>query len=290
MTFADLMSLLMCFFVLLLSFSEMDVLKFKQIAGSMEAAFGVQREIKVRDIPKGTSVVKKEFSPGKPEPTALNSVRQHTTDDLRRLLRVDEKGEKDDPGDDPKRRGKHGSLSREELLAELAAQAKKDAETLRFAFRDQIEKGLVDVETDHQRIIIRIQEKGSFPSGSASLKPQFEPVIDQIGQVLAKTPGQIVVAGHTDNVPISTRRFRSNWELSAARAVTVVQHLRKIAGLAEERFLVEGHADANPLAPNDSPANRARNRRVEIVIVKSKGAQRAPAVAASAPASGTAGS
>ena len=71
-TFADLMSLLMCFFVLLLSFSEMDVLKYKQLAGSMRDAFGVQREINVKDIPKGTSIIAKEFSPGRPEPTPIN--------------------------------------------------------------------------------------------------------------------------------------------------------------------------------------------------------------------------
>ncbi|MGK0169069.1 MAG: chemotaxis protein MotB, partial [Gammaproteobacteria bacterium] len=105
MTFADLMSLLMCFFVLLLSFSSLDLLKYKQIAGEMAAAFGVQREIKVKDIPKGTSVVKKHFSPGKPEPTSLNIVRQHTTDDLRKMLKtVDAKDGKD--GQD----GKDGTI------------------------------------------------------------------------------------------------------------------------------------------------------------------------------------
>jgi len=85
-TFADLMSLLMSFFVLLLSFSEMDVLKFKQLAGSMSAAFGVQREIKVKDIPKGTSIIAKEFSPGRPSPTAVKVMRQHTTDDKKSNL------------------------------------------------------------------------------------------------------------------------------------------------------------------------------------------------------------
>ena len=75
-TFADLMSLLMCFFVLLLSFSEMDVLKFKQIAGSMKFAFGVQNKIEVKDIPKGTSVIAMEFRPGRPEPTPIDTIQQ----------------------------------------------------------------------------------------------------------------------------------------------------------------------------------------------------------------------
>ena len=286
MTFADLMSLLMCFFVLLLSFSEMDLLKFKQIAGSMKSAFGVQREIRVRDIPKGTSVVKKEFSPGRPEPTALNTVRQHTTDDLRRMLKVDdddataERGkvkdkdkdkDKDEDEDEDKDNDKDSARkSRQELLIELAAQAKEDAEHLKHAFQDQLNEGLIEIETVEERIIIRIQEKGSFPSGSADLKPLFQPVISEIGKVLANTRGHIIVAGHTDDIPIATRRFRSNWELSAARAVTVVHHLKKVTGLSEDRFLVEGHADADPLVPNDSPESRAKNRRVEVVVVKGR--------------------
>ena len=77
-TFADLMSLLMCFFVLLLSFSEMDVLKFKQIAGSMKYAFGVQSLLEVKDIPKGTSVIAQEFPPGKPDPTPIEVIMQQT--------------------------------------------------------------------------------------------------------------------------------------------------------------------------------------------------------------------
>ena len=87
-TFADLMTLLMCFFVLLLSFAEMDVLKFKQLAGSMREAFGVQNRIKVKDIPKGTSIIAQEFSPARPEPTPLNEVRQFTTQTAKMNLDV----------------------------------------------------------------------------------------------------------------------------------------------------------------------------------------------------------
>ncbi|MEN7343850.1 MAG: flagellar motor protein MotB, partial [Pseudomonadota bacterium] len=76
MTFADLMTLLMCFFVLLLAFSEMDAAKFKELSGSVKQAFGVQSEIEARTIPKGTSVIAREFSPGKPTPTMLDEVRQ----------------------------------------------------------------------------------------------------------------------------------------------------------------------------------------------------------------------
>ena len=78
----------------------------------------------------------------------------------------------------------------------------------------------------------------------------------------------MIVAGHTDNIPISTKRFRSNWELSSARAVTVVHALLRDPGVDATRVLVEGHADSQPLAPNDTPENRARNRRVELILIR----------------------
>ncbi len=116
----------------------------------------------------------------------------------------------------------------------------------------EIAQGLLEVETEHSKIIIRIQEKGSFSSGQATLNPAFFEVISKITDVIAKTPGKIIVAGHTDNIPISTQRFRSNWELSSARAVTVVHAMLTNPLMKPERILVEGHADSNPIVPNDS--------------------------------------
>ncbi|HHH39816.1 MAG TPA: type VI secretion system protein TssL, partial [Sedimenticola sp.] len=116
------------------------------------------------------------------------------------------------------------------------------------------------------KIIIRIREKGSFASGSATLDRGFLSVMKRISEAVAKAPGRGGGAGYTDNIPISTRRFRSNWELSSARAVTVVHALLRNKAIDPERVLVEGHADTNPLVPNDTPENRAKNRRVELVI------------------------
>ncbi len=258
MTFADLMSLLMCFFVLLLAFSEMDVLKFKQLAGSMKVAFGVQRDIKTKEIPKGTSIIAREFSPGKPDPTAIAEVRQHTSEDKERFLQTEQDGEESlDPKTDPK-----------VVLKKIQEKLEADASDLRETFREEVEQGLIDIETEEQRIIIRIQEQGSFPSGSAVIKGGFTPVMAKLATVLSSMKGQVVVAGHTDNVPIATARFRSNWELSAARAVSVLHHLRRSTDIHEERFLIEGHADSNPLVPNTNKESRARNRRVEIIIAQ----------------------
>ncbi len=264
MTFADLMSLLMCFFVLLLAFSEMDALKFKQLAGSMSAAFGVQRKIKAKVIPKGTNIVMKEFSPGKPSKTIINEVRQHTQDDLQRHKEVQAAKEASDAEEGDGKQAGEGPTRAELILKAV----KSDADEIKKELQAEVAQGLLDVETDMQRVILRIQEKGAFPSGSASLQKQFEPVMGRIATLLTKTSGSIVIAGHTDNIPIKTARFRSNWELSAARSVTVMHFLRSIVDINESRFLVEGHADSKPLEPNDTAGGRARNRRVEIVIVK----------------------
>ena len=142
----------------------------------------------------------------------------------------------------------------------------EQSDQLRKMLNQEIVQGLLEVETEHSKIIIRIQEKGSFGSGQATLNPEFYEVISKITEVISKTPGNIIVAGHTDNIPISNARFRSNWELSSARAVTVVHAMLTNPNMEAERILVEGHADSDPLVPNDSWENRAKNRRVELII------------------------
>lgn len=255
-TFADLMSLLLCFFVLLLSFAEIDAIRFKKMAESMKDAFGVQREIPAPEVVQGTSMIMQEFSPGKPEPTLTQELRQQFVEQEKEFLDAEEKSGKELDFDAAK------AAMQARLEAEVQAQAKELKEML----NKEIAKGLLEVETDQTKVIIRIQEKGSFPSGSANLNPDFFDVISRITKVVATTPGKIIVAGHTDNVPISTRRFRSNWELSSARAVTVVHAMLSNAAIDEERFLVQGYADSQPLVPNDSKEHRALNRRVELII------------------------
>jgi chemotaxis protein MotB len=146
----------------------------------------------------------------------------------------------------------------------------EQAELLKAALQDEIGQGMVTVEREGAKIILRIREKGSFRSGSASLDAGFYDVMDRISSVLQDTPGDIVVAGHTDNIPISSGRFRSNWELSSARAVTVVHALLRNPNVKPERVLIEGWADTKPLLPNDTPDNRAQNRRVELLVRRGK--------------------
>jgi len=384
-TFADLMSLLMCFFVLLLSFAEVDAQRFKKMAESMKDAFGVQREVPVLDVVMGTSVIKQEFSPSAvSEPSPIDEVRQQTTDIEKELLDVadEKKSEGDDTNElsakmeqlqekleeaekvikelvDPEKLAElekaiqelkaelektkqelqakidkllekietmekvieeqRAELEQEadpEKLAEFEkamqelkeelekiapdqqseldateqeklemAQARKVQEEiqqqtneLKGILKDEIADGLVTVENLEDKIIIRIQEKGSFTSGSADFNPGFLDVVDRISDALVRSSGRIVVAGHTDNIPIYTSRFRSNWELSSARAVSVVHALMMNPGIAEDRVLVEGHADSHPLVPNDSVENRAKNRRVELVIVRGEEGEKREAI------------
>ncbi|MGH1370703.1 MAG: flagellar motor protein MotB [Cellvibrionaceae bacterium] len=263
-TFADLMSLLMCFFVLLLSFSEMDAMKFKRLAGSMAQAFGVQNKLNVTDVPKGTSIIAQEFSPAIPEPTPINEIWQKTEDLTQSSLDFECDQEFDvEQGEQNKEAG--AKVRVKEKLEELIAQTEQDAVEIAQALHDQIAKGEIEVETRGRKIIIRIREKGSFKTASAELNDDYFDVIDEIREVLREKPGKVFVEGHTDNIPIKTARFRSNWELSSSRAVSVAHELMKDE-INERRFAISGYSDTVPLVANNSRENRARNRRVEIVI------------------------
>ena len=249
MTFADLMSLLMCFFVLLLSFAEIDAIKFRQIAQSLEQAFGVQREVPAVEPPMGTSIIFDQFSPGIPRPTPLEEVRQDTSQE------------------DPNLRTFTADLETLRAIEQqVEQQVEQTVEQVRQELETELEQGMMQLETGPQRIVIRIEERGSFGSGSADLNPRFKEMINKVGDALARIPGEISVEGHTDNIPIRTARFFSNWDLSAARAAAVANALIENELLPAERLRIQGHADTRPLVNNDTTEDRAKNRRVEIVI------------------------
>ncbi len=268
-TFGDLMSLLMCFFVLLLSFSEMDVLKFKQLAGSMREAFGVQTQVKVEDIPKGTSIIAQEFSPGRPEPTPLNEVRQMTlNNDLQTLDVRTKEGESEISDNFQGETAEQLQQMLQQLEDQAEAEAKKEAVEFAAALRQEIGQGSVEIDTDGRKIVIRVKEKGSFDSGSAELKFAYIPVIAKIRDVLLNVKGKVAIEGHTDNIPVSGGLYESNWGLSTARALAVAHELFADPRIDQSRFTIIGFADTKPLAPNNTSENRSMNRRVEIVIQK----------------------
>lgn len=348
MTFADLMSLLMCFFVLLLSFSEMDAAKYKQVAGSMKQAFGVQRELKVKESPKGVSIIAKEFSPGKPQPTMEKVLRQQTTDENRQYLELLKAGglealfkakaendrrkyEEQETAKTAKRAGEarkgeaHGNMADggadsgndmgtiseagkgagssedagkgsgsggdgeadKERMADqrmlatrpgedadpqdrakaIAAQAARvQAAMLNMALEDEVDEGLLEIEAVVDGVLIRVREQGSFPSGTSDMAKRFLPVLDKIAGAMVSSQSKLIVSGHTDNRPISTRRYPSNWALSAARATSVVQAFAERGYVDKERMEVRALADTDPVRSNEDAEGRANNRRVEIFI------------------------
>jgi type VI secretion system protein ImpK len=130
---------------------------------------------------------------------------------------------------------------------------------------DEIARGEIAVADSAGQSTIVIRSDHLFASGAARIEPALEPIVLRIAEALERVPGSIVVTGHTDNVPIRTARFPSNWELSAERAASVVGLMAKKISAAG-RMRAEGLADSEPLGPNDSAINRARNRRVAIIL------------------------
>ena len=216
-TFADLMSLLLCFFVLMLSFSETDRQMFKVLSGSLREAFGVQREHRVWDMPKGMNIISNEFK----DPKFL-------ADDL--------------------------------------------ANEIRSAIRMAKGGGVAEIEEGELSVKVTLPGHVLFDLGSAQLRTEALPIFDELREVVRQTPNRIIVTGHTDDLPIQTAQFPSNWELSAARAGSVIRHLLSDSEIDATRFLAVGMADTLPRKPNDSPENRAQNRRVEIAFQKRVGA------------------
>ncbi len=207
-TFSDLMSLLMCFFVLLLSFSEMDRQKFKQVAGSMEQAFGIQHEERRFGSPEGNVIISTGFMS---TPIAVR---------LRQSL--------------------------EDMIAE------------------EVSSGAAEMEYSGAEVTIRVKDSLVFDLGRAEIKKRFYPFLDKLGKFIKKHDVYVQVRGHTDNVPLAKGApFHSNWSLSAARAVGVVEYWKDRFGIPSKKVSAAAFADGSPVAANDTPANRARNRRVE---------------------------
>ncbi len=248
-TFADLMALLMCFFVLLLSFSSMDVEKYQRIAETMRSAFGVKTQMHFdSSAPNGLVKAQAPMEPiASPNPPTACATPDPVVAQEPETLREAEQRIVDS-------------------VATLVGETEHDAVMLATALSKEIAAGVLEVETNGRRIILRVKEHGTFASGSASLTKDFKPVLKIIRGVLKDTKGQIAVEGHTDDVPITTVAFLSNLELSTSRAISVAHGLFEDGSLDQRRFTVAGYADSRPLDPNNTPEGRVRNRRVEIVV------------------------
>lgn len=140
------------------------------------------------------------------------------------------------------------------------------ARRLRVVMTEELKREMVELVELDNMVIIRFRDRAAFAPGERELSAAILPALDAIAEVLGKTPGRIRVEGHTDDIPIANQLFRSNWDLSAARAASVVHCLLESGRIAPHRISAEGFGDSRPLAANDTPDHRARNRRVEISI------------------------
>jgi chemotaxis protein MotB len=253
-TFGDMMSLLLTFFVLLFTYSTMDVEKYKALAGSLKNAFGssivdqLSGMIEVggmatRDKPMTMLIppAEKKELPGVPDKSEAPPVKME-------LDKADVKA----------------------IEETYKAVQKSRAEILESEIKTAIEQtspeSRIAVIRESGTVIIRFPNEIAFPSGRGEITTSFSRAVAPLIPMLAATKGDIVVSGHTDNVPISGGDYRSNWDLSAARATSVVHLLVDSDIIPMERITVQGFGESRPLASNDDDEGRARNRRVEITI------------------------
>jgi chemotaxis protein MotB len=169
---------------------------------------------------------------------------------------------------------KSGELEQAQKRIEELNKAKAQAEQRASQFRKLVtqfkaltDAGKLQVEIRENRMIVRLGDKILFDPGKTDLKPEGKDALTQVTAVLKSLPNRnFQVAGHTDNVPIKSKKFRSNWDLSTARAVEVTNFMIG-AGMEPKRLSAAGYADQSPVGPNDTPDNMAKNRRIEITLV-----------------------
>lgn len=140
-------------------------------------------------------------------------------------------------------------------------------ESLNELLGDEELAGATDIYMDERGLVVSFREKLFFDIGSAEIKPEARGLLRRVGEILARGENQIRVEGHTCDLPIRTERFPSNWELSVSRATNVTRFLIEEAGVDPKRLAATGYAEFRPVAPNDSEENRAKNRRVDIVLI-----------------------
>jgi chemotaxis protein MotB len=133
--------------------------------------------------------------------------------------------------------------------------------------KTQVEAGAVRLRLGSRGLVITLEEKSFFPSGDDAIYNQAYPSMERVAKIIAGLPNSVRLEGHTDAVPIYTDRFKNNWALSTARSIAVLQLFETKFGLDSSRFAVAGYAQNMPIASNDTEEGRARNRRVEIVIL-----------------------
>ena len=229
--YADILTLLLALFIVLFAAAQVDQKKFEQIAASLNVAFSGQAML--------------DSAPGQPSVTQ---------------------------GQPPTPQGMNASgmnEAKEQAFLKESMDLMETQKKLEQYIKNNNLAGDLQTVMTEDGLMIRIRDSALFPSGSATLLPQSQRFAGEIGKMLAVLNQRISVSGHTDNVPINTRDFPSNWELSSQRAVNFMRYLIADGSLKPERFSAIGYGEYRPIMTNETPEGRSKNRRVEVLIMRS---------------------
>lgn len=236
-SYADFITLMFAFFVMMYANSKTDQARAQQISEAFRQAMSEGRLTQTL-----SRLVKREGSVG-------------ANEDEKQLLKAIEETK---PETGP-------VVELLPSLRELNEKLKKEIETGRLA-----------VSMERRGLVISLREATFFPSGTDTVEPSTMPTLALIAEELKRTPNPIRMEGHTDSVPISNARFRSNWDLAAARGIAMRDLFEHRFGVSPERMAISGYADTAPVAPNSTPEGRARNRRVDIVVLNEEASMAQP--------------
>jgi chemotaxis protein MotB len=220
LTYADLITLLLAFFIMMYVFSKRDAQKYEEVASHLKAIFSGGSGL----LGKG-SVAESYPMPAPSRGASSGDIKRQLESEI--LSLADSKN---------KNLGNNQSMS---------------------------------VFSDERGIVIRVMDRTFFDEGKADLKEAARDALSRIIPIVKKVSNEIRIEGHTDNVPISTQEFKSNWELSVRRATEVVRYLVENGDIPPNRISAAGYAEYRPVAPNDTPGNRSLNRRIEIIVLNS---------------------
>jgi len=221
-SYADFITLLFAFFVVMFASSQADQAKAKQMSDSFREAFGGE----------GSS---------------------------RKLAAPDT-----------------SKITADQAEAARMAALSASLRVLQARLKDEIGGGMLNVTIEARGIVISLRQAAFFPSGQDSIDAKTYPAIQKIAEVIISIPNKVRLEGHTDKIPIHTARYRSNWELSSARSVSMLEILTTRFQVPEDRLSVGGYADTISIASNDTEEGRAQNRRVDVVILNDKGMKAEP--------------
>ncbi|WP_085509124.1 flagellar motor protein MotS [Thalassobacillus devorans] len=238
-TYSDLMTLILVFFILLFSMSQIDLVKFEAISESF-------RNRMIFDF--YPSPVEMDNPTERTDPLESGEASnefENPTNEMNATTYDSEAEEANDEND------------LDQLVEEVEA----------FLDKNELNEVISANRTD-RGVVLVLQEQLLFDSGEAKVLESGKPFLSKVGTLLTNIPNDITVEGHTDNRPISTFRYPSNWELSGARASSVIRYIVRETSLDSERFSAIAYADTRPAVPNDTPENWSKNRRVEIVILE----------------------